>query len=192
MEEVPFDEDAVDETITPLSFFFPEVTEEEARKVDGETAIIMERRCRVMALYRQRRTMQEIASALKCGIGTVHRDIHAVLEGYKRIAARTTHEHLVDELQRIAHREADTEREWERSKGELVETSASKRNKFDATSVKKKQRVGDPRLMSLLLKWTELRCKLLGLLKPDNDAAANDAAMYLKVLDMSEVSPTPQ
>src|SRR5262245_46900000 len=148
------------ETIRPLSFFFPEVTEEEARYLDGETATIMERRARVMSLYRRGRTMRAIKDEVGCALGTVQRDIHIVLEGYKRLANRNADEHLADALQRLSAREADIETEWEKSKGEKVETYTGRRSKgkpgkdqtdgTDEARVRKTQRYGDPRLAALL------------------------------------------
>lgn len=164
--------DAEPPTLSPLSFFFPEVTEDEARYLDGETAAIMHRRTRVMAMYRRGRSMTAIRDELKCSLGTVHRDIHTVLEGYRRIAARSAQEHVADQLQRLASREADIEAEWEKSKGEQVETTTGRRGtsggSYDQAAVKKRQRYGDPRLAALLLGCWDRRCKLLGLLRPED------------------------
>lgn len=171
--------------LPPLSLFFPEVTDEEARLIDGETVKIMERRARVMALYRRGKSMAAIAGELRCSAGTVHHDIHTVLDGYRRLAARETAAHVADALQRIAAREADIEAEWEKSKGETVETHTSKREGKlgggSAASVKKKARYGDPRLAALLIQCWDRRCKLLGLLKPE-DLKGRDALPPVKLV----------
>lgn len=160
-----------DAGLTPLSFFFPDLTPGEARLIDGETARIMERRTRVMAAYRRGRSMDSIRRDLGCSIGTVHHDLHTVFEGYRRLAARTAQEHIADALQRLAAREADIETEWEKSKGESVETYTGKRDgrsPGNEARVRKKQRYGDPRLAALLIQCWDRRCKLLGLLRPDD------------------------
>jgi hypothetical protein len=152
------------EALRPLSFFFPEVTSEEARTLDAETLRIMERRVRIMDLYRRRKPMKEIAAEVKCSLGTVHHDIHTVLAGYKRIAARTAQEHIADALQRLADREADIETEWEKSKVERVELFEDERASGSTMKLKTKQGYGDPRLAALLLQCWDRRCKLLGML----------------------------
>lgn len=171
-ENAPSDDiGPVPDSVTALSFFFPELTEQEAKLLDGETARIMERRTRVMALYRRGLSMEAIRKEVGCSVGTVHHDIHTVFEGYKRFAARSAQEHIADALQRLAAREADIEREWERSKGEQIESTQGKRDgrvRTGQATVKKKQRYGDPRLAALLMQCWDRRCKLLGLLKPDD------------------------
>jgi hypothetical protein len=156
--------------ITPLSLLFPEITEEESKLIDGETALIMERRSRVMNLYRLGKPMRTIAETLKSSLTTVHRDIHTVLDGYKRIAARSAKDHIADMLQRLAHREAQIEEDLERSRGEFQETSTSRRNVGNSTQdqavVKKRSKYGDPKLHALLLGCWDRRCKLLALLMP--------------------------
>lgn len=167
--------------VTPLSFFFPEVTDEEATYIDGGTVAIMERRSKVMARYRRGGTIRGIAEELKCSIGTVHHDIHTVLQGYRRIAQRTAAEHVADQLQRLAAREADIEGEWEKSKGEQVETMSGKGKgskdvpAADEVKTKKKQRYGDPRLAALLIGIWDRRCKLLGLMRPEDFKGDSEA-----------------
>lgn len=158
-------------TLPPLSLFFPEVTDEEAKCLDGETVRIAERRARVMALYRRGLSMETIRKEVGCSIGTVHHDIHTVLEGYRRLAGRETAQLVADALQRLTARETDIEREWEKSKGELTETATSKRDgraPQASASVKKKQRYGDPRLSAQLLQCWDRRCRLLRLLNDDD------------------------
>ncbi len=153
--------------ISPLSFFFPELTPDEARAIDGETYLVMERRARVMALYRHGRSIASIAAEFQCHPSTINQDLNAVLEGYKRVAARTMAEHLADALQVLSEREVDIQNEWDRSKSDIVESQTEKsEGKAPRARLKKKQRYGDPRLAGLLLGIWDRRCKLLGLLKP--------------------------
>jgi hypothetical protein len=167
--ELPADPQPV--TITPLSFFFPTLTENEARTIDGESARIMERRARVMDLYRRGRSMDAIRKELGCSLGTVHADLHAVLDGYRKIAARSAQEHVASALDLLVHREAQVEADLDRSRGEFFETSTNRRTstsgQIDQAVVKRKTKYGDPRLHALLQGYWDRRCKLLGLLKND-------------------------
>lgn len=164
----PLDDDAPVSPASPADYF-PEITPEEGKTLDAETFRIAERRLSVVRLYRRGLSMRAIAEQVKCSPGTVHADIHAVLEGVKRQADRTARDHLADMLQRLADREMQIETDLERSRGEQVETVGGRRvlvsGNVDTTSVKRRTKYGDPRLHALLLKCWELRAKLLGLLK---------------------------
>jgi hypothetical protein len=168
-------------TLSPLSLLFPEVTAEEAQILDSETARIMERRVRVMDLYRAGKSMPRIRETIGCSLGTVHNDIHTVLEGYKRVAARSAQEHIADCLQRLNAREVDIHAEWEKSKGERIETHAENRNGSSTAKLKKKQAYGDPRLAVLLLQCWDRRCKLLGVLS-GTDLAGRDGMPPVKMV----------
>lgn len=180
------------DAITPLSVFFPEVTEEEARDLDGGTVAIMERRARVMALYRAGKTMNAIRQEVGCSLGTVHHDIHTVLAGYAKVASRTAQEHVANELQRLAHREAQVEVDLDRSRGVATETYSEQTSGGKGggkARVRKRERYGDPRLHQLLQGWWDRRCRLLGLLRPE-DFRKPDALPPVKLvagLDPAEV-----
>ncbi len=45
--------------------------------------------------------MRAVAEQVKRSLGTVHNDIHIVLDGYKRVAARSAQDHIADCLQRL-------------------------------------------------------------------------------------------
>lgn len=158
--------------VTPLSVFFPNITDEEARFLDGETMLIAERRARCMTLYRAGMGMEAIRRELKCSIGTVHNDLHTVLENYKRLALKDAAWHTADMLSRLAHREHEVEIDLERSRGEQVETSTSKRSSgsgdFGQAAVKKRTKFGDARLHSLLQGYWDRRAKLMGLLRTED------------------------
>jgi hypothetical protein len=166
-DPVPADDaDAVPVLVSPADYF-PEITVEEGKRIDNETLLIAERRLAVIRLYRRGRTMRQIATEVKCSPGTVHADVHALLENVKRQASRDAREHLADQLQRLSDREYQIELDLERSRGEQIETSGGRRvlasGPVDTTSVKKRTKYGDPRLHALLLKCWENRCRLLGL-----------------------------
>lgn len=151
----------------------PELDAEEARHLDHETFIVVERRVKAMELYRRRQSMTAIAKELKCSIATVSRDIAKVLDGYRRQMGQDARWHIANELQRLNYREAEIEKDLERSRGEFVETTVGRRSSAggsggDQTSVKKRSKYGDPRLHALLQNYWLHRCKLLGLLKGDD------------------------
>lgn len=167
---------------TTLALLWPEAApapgEEGDAILDAERMIVAERRAKTARLYYGRKTMREIAAELKIGLATVHDDIHTVLEGWARYARQNLAMLVVNELARLNELERDITVEWEKSKGEVVETSTGRRTGGsgggqDTAAVKKKQRYGDPRLAALLLKCWESRCKLLKLLTPD-DMKGND------------------
>jgi len=158
-----------------LAVLWPETNpadDEEGSYLDNERLIIAERRKKASELYLAKWSMRKIADELKVSLRTVQRDIHAVLDGWEKYTKQNYSRLIVNELARLAHRESDIEIEWEKSKGEVTETSTGKRrvngNTHDTAAVKKKQRYGDPRLAQLLLRCWELRCKLLKLLTAED------------------------
>jgi hypothetical protein len=159
-------------TITPLSFFFPTITEDEAQKIDGESVRIMERRTRVMDLYRRGRSMDTIRKELGCSLGTVHADLHAVLDGYRKVAARSAQEHIAAMIQLLVHREAQIEADLDRSRGSFQERITSRRDggtgQTGSATIKTRTKYGDPKLHALLQGYWDRRCKLFGLLKFDD------------------------
>ena len=172
--------------LAALSFFFPEVTPEEARALDGDTVKIMERRVRVMALIRAGRKVAGIAAELGCSVSTIQRDLSAVLDGYRRVAARSAEEHTAEALGRLAERETDIQTEWDRSKADETQrlTEKTEGRGKDASAqaqVRNKPRYGDPRLAALLLAIWDRRCRLLGLLRGAG-LAKNDDLFPIKVV----------
>ena len=161
-----------EEYVKPLSFFFPEITEDEARTLDHETFAIAERRTRVIGMYRDRLPMTRIAAECRCSLATVSRDIHAVLEGYKRLSARSADAKLSDLLQQLQRRENQLEEAWFRSMGEVPPALVPKKaaDAMPAAAddyLPKKARDGKAEYASLLLRVLETRAKLWGLLSED-------------------------
>ena len=181
--EPPTPADAPDDGPTPQTLLYPELTADEARSLDPKSFRIMERRSRVMSLYRKGRSMGAIAVEVGCSVGTVSNDIHAVLDGYLRWTLKSVREHVADGLQRLAEEEAQLRAEVEKSQAEAVET-------FTETTVtdgkparhrawvKKRRRPTDHHLFRLLFACWDRRCKLLGLL----DAPAAAAAVPVKIV----------
>ena len=175
---------------TNLALLWPETApapgESADLNLDDERFIMAERRAKAARLYQQKKTMRQIAAELKVSLRTVHTDIHAVLAGWKLYARQNIAELIVSELARLANREADIEIEWERSKTSYSEDNAQTgtrgSNAFNQASRKTRQRYGDPRLAALLLKCWEMRCKLLGMLKPDDLSSRSDSLPPVKLI----------
>lgn len=169
--------------VKPVHFFFPTITPEEGRTLDNETVIISERRTKAMRMYRERRTMREIAAELKVSLNTICRDINAVMEGYKLIAAQDAKDHIAELLSQLSHREHQIEQAWAKSLGELVETSDTKRKTaagdHNVSVVKQKEKTGNPMYTAQLLECLKMRARLLGLLSK-NDLAAEGRAVELQ------------
>lgn len=170
-DERPSDEE-VGATMTPISLFFPTVDAGE-RRLDAETLAIAERRTRVVELYSRRWSMRAIQQELKCSLGTVHADLHAVLENYKAAAIQAASHHISQALIALTHRETQLELDLERSRGEAVETTTGRRGKtgaeFGQATVRKKgQQSFTAKLHGLLLQVWDRRCRLLGLLKAED------------------------
>ena len=197
-EHAGSDDEAADIPVTPLSFFFPGVTEEESKTLDPETALICERRMRVMAMYEMEMTMRQIAAELKCSLGTVHNDIHTVLDSWARIAANSAKKHIAKQLMRISFLESQVMIDLLQSRGEHVEVTAGKRGgKGDGddglnTTVKKKMKYGDPKLHALLRGYCRDRSELLGLLRDMGGATAEPTIKYIVGLDPLDLLPRDQ
>jgi len=154
-------------------YFWPALTEGECDPLDNESFLIAERRTRVAAAYCRGLSMREVAKEVSTteksiSFSTVRDDLQAVFRGWQKVAIRSRGEQIARELMLLAHREADIEREWEKSKGERVEQYAERREgktPSTGTKLKKIQGVGDPRLAALLLQCWDRRCRLLGLLE---------------------------
>jgi DNA-binding CsgD family transcriptional regulator len=148
------------------SFFYPESTYADGRRLDNESLIIADRRRKVCDLYAAGKTMREVAEELKISVSTVHAHLHAVHENLKRSAQSKLADRIARELLKLDADERDVRAEWVRSKGEHIESSTSKRDgktPGSTASVKKRTKFGDAKLGALLLKIRDQRCKLLGL-----------------------------
>lgn len=186
VEQTPPDDSTDEREIKPLHFFFPTITPEEGRTLDNETVAISERRVMVMRLYRERKSMRQIAEELKVSLGTVWNDIDAVMQGYKLMAAKDAKEHIAELLSQLSHREQQIEQAWAKSLGELVETSDTKRKTaagdHNVSVVKQKEKTGNPMYTAQLLECLKMRARLLGLLSK-NDLAAEGRAVELQRSD---------
>lgn len=182
--ERPTPDDSNDEPeLKPVHFFFPYLTPEESKRFDHESVLLIERRQKVIRMVRERKSYREIKDTLNISLGTVSNDVQAVMNGYMLIAARDAKEHIAEMLARLDHREQQIERAWDKSLGELVETSDTRRKTAagaqDVSVVKQKERTGNPMYSAQLLAIWDRRARLLGLLSK-NDLAAEGRAVELQ------------
>jgi len=160
--------------------------ESEDAYLDNERMLIAERRAQAARMYCGHRTMREIAAELKVSLGTIHSDLQAVLNGIRQHVKQHATELLCQEILKLNEFESDVTREWERSKGEYVETTQGKRNDgtprkvFGMAQTKRKQRSGDAKLAALILKCREMRFKLLGLLNVEDILKKGDTMPPVK------------
>lgn len=182
--ERPTPDDSNDEPeLKPVHFFFPYLTPEESKRFDHESVFLIERRTKVMRMVRERKSYREIKDALNISLGTVSNDVQAVMNGYMLIASKDAKEHIADMLAKLDHREQQIERAWDKSLGELIETSDTKRKTasgdHNVSVVKQKEKTGNPMYTAQLLECLKMRARLLGLLSK-NDLAAEGRAVELQ------------
>lgn len=189
-ENRPDDEDDQDPdaALRPLSFFFPEITPAEARTVDAETARIAERRVRVWALRRAKRTLQAIAEEVGCSVNTVWTDLNTMYDGMVRFVGLSARDHVVLVLQRYDRVEAEAWAGWHRSCGEAVETQVGKRDggggrNSSEQRVRKRARDGDPRFLAVAMQTADRVARLLGLLEREVESAAGGSGDRIAVGD---------
>lgn len=183
VEQTPPDESNDEPEVKPAHFFLPYLTLEESKRLDHESVLLMERRKKVIRMVCERKSYREIKDILGISLGTVSNDMEAVTNGYMLLAAKDVKQHIADMLVKLDHREQQIERAWDKSLGELVETSDTKRKTkegvHDTAVVKQKERTGNPMYTAQLIAIWDRRARLLGLLSK-NDVSAESRAVELQ------------
>lgn len=135
------------------------------KRLENKTRML-ERRCKVIDLYRQGFTQMEIAKKLKTTQATVSIDLKALLQEW-RIESNNAYEQYLDrEMDTLLQVERTAWKHFEISCLETIETSL---NEGDKTRRVRKG-CGDPRFLETILRCIGARCKLLGL---DNNTSLN-------------------
>ena len=157
--------------------------------VDAESCRLMERRTRVFRQYIQGRSMREVAEDIKSSPATVCRDVRHVLNGLRKVVRQDMEQHVTRELGRLAVIEAEAWEAWQRSKGEQTETYTATRQRpagvnqpaGNAVEARQRRRVrdGDPRFLQIAQGTWDRRCKLLGLLTPEDKTRVPAGAVKL-------------
>jgi hypothetical protein len=129
---------------TPILFDLPIDELGPNERLDHESAIIAERRMKAARLYAAKKPMRAIAAELRCSLGTVHADIHFVVNHWRKAAIQDVGHVLAIELLRL---ESIEEQFWQ-----LAELS---REQGDLTAV--------GHHLDSMLGIIKIRCNLLGL-----------------------------
>lgn len=159
-----------------------------------DNAAIIYRREAVAQRYLRRQTMQEIATALEIGVGTVHRDITAVLDQWRAAAASSLDQWRAEELARCNAVEAEAWRAWERS---CLDRTRNRTRKTESETVSvqaevaTEKRDGNPKFMEMILKCIDMRCKLLGVY-PKGEEGRDQQRTAISILEIERpVEPGP-
>lgn len=159
----------------------------------------------VLEHYLRGKSFRQISKEVSCSLHTVHRDIAAIRDEWRRARAEKMGDaEMLMELARVDGIEREAWAQWESSKKEEVESHASTEVIIeqgpDGQSVRKpgkekitrKTRIrnADPRYMDIVCWCVEQRCKLLGLINPAiHKAPPIDGNSAPKViLDLSQLS----
>lgn len=162
-----------------IRILWPEVAPEEQDAIDPETALIAEQKAKIFRLYTRgmscRAVAEELAREYSKGgqveprhYSTISRYIREIHDNYRLIALQDAAIHIASQLAKLDLMEKELWLAWDRSTGELVETTTGRRqtssNSFDSAVVKKKQREGNPKIMALIQGCWDRRSKLTGIM----------------------------
>jgi hypothetical protein len=171
--------------LAAIRILCPEFGDEDSDALDTESSIIAERRAKAHRLRCQGKKLAEIAAELKCGIGTVHRDLAHVRESFKLVALQDAADHRAQLLDELAFAKREAVEAWMASKGEATETSTSRRSAaagdFSMASVKRKQRDGDPRFLKMFVETLRLHGQIVNVISQD-DVKDKDAPTPVKIV----------
>ena len=170
-----------------IRILWPEVAPEDQDRLDHESAVMAERKAKVFRLYTRGMSCRAIAEQLAAetsnkGVeprhySTISRYVKEIFDNYRLISLQDAASHTAAMLARLDLMEVELWAAWDRSKGEFTEQSTGRRQtasgSFDTASVKKKQRLGEPKIMALIQGCWDRRCKLLGLMKAEDFKAMN-------------------
>lgn len=171
-----------------IRILWPEVAPEEQDQFDHESAVMAERKAKVFRLYTRGMSCRAIADQLAAEAGsgksvetrhysTISRYVREIYENYRLIALQDAASHVATQLAKLDAMETELWTAWDRSKGEMVETTTGRRStasgSHDTAAVKKKQREGNHKIMALIQGCWDRRCKLLGLMKSEDFKGMN-------------------
>lgn len=172
-----------------IRILWPEVAPEDQDRLDHESAVMAERKAKVFRLYTRGMSCRAIAEQLAAEssmpskaveprhYSTISRYVKEIFDNYRLISLQDAASHTAAMLARLDQMEVELWAAWDRSKGEFTEQSTGRRQtasgSYDVASVKKKQRLGEPKLMALIQGCWDRRCKLLGLMKAEDFKAMN-------------------
>jgi hypothetical protein len=152
-----------------LTLVFVGCLPEELETIDQETVHIARRRAEVAMLLKPgTRTYEEIGEIVGRRKSTIARDVAAIRQSYHRLAADSYKDHLARELHFNTLLLKEAWDAWERSKMTAEDKAATQRatasGTLSTTSIKKRQRDGNPAFLNQLHLIWGTRLKLLGLI----------------------------
>lgn len=171
-----------------IRILWPEVVPEDQDRLDHESAVMAERKAKVFRLFTRGMSCRAIADYLASEsnsskaveprhYSTISRYVKEIFDNYRLISLQDAASHTAQALAKLDVMESELWAAWDRSKGEFIETTTGRRTTAagsnDIAAVKKKQRNGEPKIMTLIQGVWDRRCKLLGLLKTDDFRAMN-------------------
>ncbi len=162
----------------PVGYYWSDMNDDEP--LDEEQLVMAERRKHVSRMYAQGRTMRQIREEMtklgynRLSLDTIHRDVHAVHEWFKRCASRSIAEWIVVMLAKLDYQENECLEAWHRSKGGITKThktrKTTKKDDDTADTYPEAERVetsegpGDPRFLLILQGYWDRRAELFGLI----------------------------
>jgi hypothetical protein len=162
-----------------LRILWPEVAPDEQVKLDPESAFMAEQKAKVFRCYVKfksvRKTAEVLASEGK-GDGnprpihysTVSRYVREVVDNYRLIQLQDAATNAAMMLGKYVALESELWEEWEKSKGELIETSTTRRTTLngqnDTAMVKKKQTRANIKIAAEIRTCLDRQSQLLGLI----------------------------
>jgi hypothetical protein len=167
------------EVVPALRILWPEVAPDEQLTLDPESAVMAEVKAKVFRCYVKfksvRKTAEVLASEGK-GDGnprpihysTVSRYVREVVDNYRLIQLQDAATNAAMMLGKYVTLETELWEEWEKSKGELIETSTTRRTtaagQNDTAMVKKKQTRANIKIAAEIRTCLDRQSQLLGLI----------------------------
>ncbi len=154
---------------------------------------ILEHRAKITELHKEGWQNKDIAEELGLADYTVCRDLAAVRAVLYEQAIENLDEARKLELAKINLIEAEAWEQWERSKQPRTTKSATKGDTVNKQSFKEEERGGDPRYMEIILKCSDQRAKLLGLVVNKVDMMSNGKPMQpIQIVEIRPASDRDQ
>lgn len=152
---------------------------------------MLEHRAQAAAWHKEGRSNLEIAEMLGIEPYTVSRDLAFVRAKLMENAINDLDAARKAELAKLDVIEAEAWEAWERSKQPRISKSATKGDTVNKQSVKEEERGGDPRYMEIILRCSDQRAKILGLVV--NKVDMTSAGKPMQPIQMVEIErPAPR
>ena len=175
-----------------LAILWPGLPHDDAHiQVDHDVVQAAERRLEVWKRYVQGQSYEQIAKELRdkgieCTLGTLRSDIHHVLDSFRLRAEQHAAVHVARELARLEVIEAGLWEAWQRSCQPRTRTRSGARKTsgtiYSTAENTRESRDGNPNFMRLLIDCWEKRCRLLGILRTEQQNQDKDKEPEVKYI----------